>query len=76
MSSASLDLRYHPGLFDPIFVSSCALMQSITAIFKSIKSKKNFYKLEIEDLKKADETKQLLLTQEQIQTMEAGHPGD
>ena len=44
-------------LFDPIFVSICAFAQSICAIFKSMKSKKNFYKLEIEDLKQNDETK-------------------
>lgn len=35
---------------DPVFVSICGLIQAITVVFKSMKCKKNFYKLEIEDL--------------------------
>ena len=35
---------------DPIFVSICGLMQAISQVFKSMKGKKKFYKLSIEDL--------------------------
>jgi hypothetical protein len=34
-------------------VSGCALAMSIIVIFKSMKSKKNFYKLEADDIKNA-----------------------
>lgn len=40
---------------DPIFVSICGFIQAVTVVFKTIKSKKNFYKLEIEDLKDDEE---------------------
>jgi hypothetical protein len=33
-------------LLDPIFVSICGWAQAAVSIFKSIKSKKNFYKLD------------------------------
>ena len=36
---------------DPIFISICGVLMAFTVVVKSIKSKKNFYKLEIEDLK-------------------------
>lgn len=36
---------------NPIFVSICGLIQAFTVVFKSMKSKKNFYKLELEDIK-------------------------
>ena len=52
---------------DPIFVSICGFMQAFTSVIKSMKNKKNFYKLEVEDLKQDhEETKQLLLTQAQV----------
>jgi hypothetical protein len=35
----------------PIFVSACGLFQATCSVFKSMKSKQNFFKLEIEDLK-------------------------
>jgi len=35
---------------NPIFVSICGLSQAVAVVFKSMKSKKNFFKLEIEDL--------------------------
>jgi hypothetical protein len=38
-------------LLDPIFVSCCGLLQAVSVVFKSMKSKKNFYKLEMDDLK-------------------------
>ena len=50
MLTSHLKLVGHSYL-DPIFVSICGLLMAITVVFKSIKSKKNFYKLEIEDLK-------------------------
>ena len=40
------------GLLHPIFVSICGLSQAWMVLFKSMKSKKNFCKLEIEDVKK------------------------
>ena len=39
----------------PILVSIAGLLQAITVVFKSMRSKKNFCKLEIEDLKKFDD---------------------
>ena len=40
---------------NPIFVSICGLIQAFTVVFKSMKSKKNFFKLDIEDLKDFDQ---------------------
>jgi hypothetical protein len=34
----------------PIFVSLCGLTMSICVVFKSMKGKKDFYKLTIEDV--------------------------
>jgi len=43
-------------------------------VFKTIKSKKNFYKLEIEDLKDDDEnTKPVLLSHQEIVKMKGNH---
>ena len=36
---------------DPIFVSICGLIQAFTVVFKSMRSKKNYFKLDIEDIK-------------------------
>jgi len=49
-----LGLRGHSYL-DPVFVSGCALAMSIIVIFKSMKSKKNFYKLEADDIKSTED---------------------
>ena len=35
---------------DPVLVSICALSQAWASVFKSMKSKKNFFRLEIEDI--------------------------
>ncbi len=45
----SLRLVGHKYL-DPIFVSLCGLLQAISNVFKSMKGKKKFYKLTIQDL--------------------------
>jgi hypothetical protein len=50
MLISGLKLVGHKYL-DPVFVSICGLSMAIAVVWKSIKSKKNFYKLEIEDLK-------------------------
>lgn len=50
MLTKHLKLKFHHYL-DPIFVSLCGFMMAVTTVFKAIKSKKNFYKLEIDDLK-------------------------
>ena len=50
MLISGLKLVGHNHL-DPVFVSICGLSMAIAVVFKAIKSKKNFYKLEIEDLK-------------------------
>jgi hypothetical protein len=44
-------------LLDPIFVSACGLFQAFAVVFKSMKSKKNFYKLEAEDIPKEESAK-------------------
>lgn len=46
MLISSLKLIGHKYL-DPIFVSICGLLQAISVVFKSMKSKKKFYKLTI-----------------------------
>ena len=48
--TSSLKLVGHSWLH-PIFVSCCGLSQAMSVVFKSMKSKKNFYKLEVDDLK-------------------------
>lgn len=40
---------------DPIFVSICGVIMAVTTVFKAIKSKKNFFKLELEDLKQRND---------------------
>lgn len=40
---------------DSIFVSCCGLAMAISTVFKTIKSKKNFYKLELDDIKPNNE---------------------
>jgi len=37
-------------LLDPVFVAICGMVSAILSVFKTMKSKKNFYKLEIEDV--------------------------
>lgn len=49
-----LKLYFHEYL-DPIAVSICGFMMAVVTVFKSIKSKKNFFKLEVEDLNKQKE---------------------
>ncbi len=51
MLISSLKLVGHKYL-DPIFVSICGLLQAICNVYKSMKGKKKFYKLTIEDLEK------------------------
>lgn len=46
------------NVLDPIFVSVCGLFQAFAVVFKSMKSKKNFYKLDVEDIKKEDITRE------------------
>jgi len=48
--TSNLKLIGHTML-DPIFVSICGLIMAVIVIFKTIKSKKNYYSLEVEDLK-------------------------
>lgn len=50
MLTKHLKLTFH-HILDPIFVSICGFMMAVTTVFKSIKSKKNFFKLEIDDIK-------------------------
>lgn len=49
MLISSLKLVGHRYL-DPIFVSICGLLQAISVVFKSMKGKKKFYKLTIQDV--------------------------
>jgi hypothetical protein len=47
--TSSLKLIGH-SVLHPIFVSFCGLAQSTCTVFKSMKGKKDFYKLTIEDV--------------------------
>jgi uncharacterized membrane protein len=49
MLISSLKLIGHKYL-DPIFVSLCGLIQAISVVYKSMKGKKKFYKLTIQDV--------------------------
>ena len=49
MLVSALKLVGHRYL-DPIFVSICGLLQAVSVVFKSMKGKKKFYKLTIEDI--------------------------
>ena len=49
MLVSSLRVVGHTWL-DPIFVSICGLVQSMFNVFKSMKGKKNFYKLTIDEI--------------------------
>lgn len=46
-----LKLGFIEAYLDSIFVSGCGLTMAICTVFKAIKSKKNFYKLELDDIK-------------------------
>ena len=48
---AGLKLIGHK-ILDPVFVSICGLIQAWCAVFKAMRSKKNYFKLEVGDLKK------------------------
>jgi hypothetical protein len=48
MLVSALKLVGHKYL-DPIFVTLCGLVTAILQVFKSLKSKKNFYKLTTQD---------------------------
>jgi len=48
---AGLNLIGHK-ILHPVFVAICGLIQAFCATIKSMRSKKNYYKLEVEDLKK------------------------
>ena len=69
---------------DPIFVSICGLIQAFTVVFKSMRSKKNYFKLDIEDIKdqqieKGDNSttkkNQVLISDSQLYDMK-GHQND
>ena len=47
--TSSLRLVGH-SILDPVFVSLCGIGQAFCSVFKSMKGKKNFYKLTIEDI--------------------------
>jgi hypothetical protein len=51
----------------PITVSVCGFTMAVTTVLKAIKSKKNFYKLEIDDLKPSvDQNTQSFVTSDGI----------
>jgi len=54
MLVSSLKLVGH-SILHPIFVSGCGIIQAVATVFKSMKGKKNFYKLTIEDIQKRDD---------------------
>jgi len=54
--SSSLRLVGH-SVLDPIFVSLCGIGQAFCNVFKSMKAKKNFYKLTIEDIEEQNKKK-------------------
>ena len=49
--SAKLRITGFHEFQDPIFTSLCAVIMAIFVIFKQMRSKKAYYKLEIEDIK-------------------------
>lgn len=49
----SLRLVGH-SILNPIFVSGCGIVQAFANVFKSMKGKKNFYKLTIEDIQERE----------------------
>jgi len=53
MLVSSLKVVGH-SILNPIFVSGCGIMQAFANVFKSMKGKKNFYKLTIEDIQERD----------------------
>lgn len=55
MLAKHLKLGFLHEYLDAIFVSCCGLAMAISTVFKSIKSKKNFYKLELDDIKPTNE---------------------
>jgi len=65
MLVSSLKLVGHRYL-DPIFVSICGLLQAISVVFKSMASKKKFYKLTVEDVEKKGTNKNKILTHQEI----------
>jgi hypothetical protein len=59
------------SVLHPIFVSLCGLFMAATVVFKSMKGKKDFYKLTIEDVvakKKSQQT--MLIAKENVDSIE------
>lgn len=68
MLVSSLRLIGHTYL-DPIFVSFCGIMQAGCTVFKAMKGKKNYYKLNVEDLEEQKKQKQQQQMQSQQQAV-------
>ena len=49
------------SILHPIFVSLCGLVMSSCVVFKSMKGKKDFYKLTIEDVEAKKRSQQTML---------------
>lgn len=45
-------------MLDPIFVSFCGIAQAACNVFKSMKGKKEFFRLTIDDINKKKEEKE------------------
>lgn len=72
MLTSSLRLVGH-SVMHPIFVSMCGLFMSICVVFKSMKGKKDFYKLTVEDVEAQKKSQQtMLIATEQFNSYEAG----
>lgn len=71
MLISSLKLVGHKYL-DPIFVSICGLLQAFSVVFKSMKGKKKFYKVTIQDVNEQGSVKgkTMILTQKEFETRE------
>lgn len=54
--SAKLRIKGFHEFQDPIFTSLCAVVMAVFVIFKQMRSKKAYYKLEIEDIKMPEAT--------------------
>ena len=54
-------------ILDPIFVSVCGLIQAFAVVFKSMKSKKKFYQLDVEDIKEEAEKRITLAEADKFQ---------
>lgn len=67
--TSSLRLVGHK-IMHPIFVSLCGLVMSMCTVFKSMKGKKNFYKLTNEDVEAKKNSKSMLIATENVGSYE------